>query len=165
MKIHDIIEGLDSNQRRVGQVGGEESAKSIGQVLGKKPKQHPFKGRLVGETHEQLDELSPQTLASYKKKAGADASAADKRGDFERGNKRFKGIVQATKKEFDHDARTVKKESSDNQHGSPYDRGAADSWYNRPRKPNPNYTPQQQAEYNQGYDDNEKSPDMRKDYR
>ena len=47
-----------------------------------------------------LSELSPGTLASYKKKAGADASAADAAGDYARGNKRFKGIVKATKKEF-----------------------------------------------------------------
>lgn len=53
----------------------------------------------LGET-EQLDELSPETLARYKKAAGADASKADKEGDFERGNKRFSGIVRATKKEF-----------------------------------------------------------------
>lgn len=56
-----------------------------------------------------LNELSPETLARYKKAAGADASKADKEGDFERGNKRFSGIVRATKKEFDKD---MKKESS-----------------------------------------------------
>jgi hypothetical protein len=61
---------------------------------------------------ERLDELSPETLAKYKKAAGADASKADSEGDFERGNKRFSGIVRATKKEFDHDAKKVKKESS-----------------------------------------------------
>ena len=53
----------------------------------------------------QLNELSPQTLASYKKKAGADATAADKEGDYERGNKRFSGIVKATNKEFDNDVK------------------------------------------------------------
>ena len=46
-------------------------------------------------------ETSLEKLARYKKAAGADATAADKRGDFERGNKRFKGIVRATNKEFD----------------------------------------------------------------
>lgn len=50
---------------------------------------------------EKLDELSSQTLANYKKAAGIDASKADKEGDFKRGNKRFSGIVRATKKEFD----------------------------------------------------------------
>lgn len=54
MKINDIIdEGLDADQRRVGQVGGKERAKKIGTVLGTPPKQHPFKGRLVGEELEE----------------------------------------------------------------------------------------------------------------
>jgi len=52
-----------------------------------------------------LNELSTATLASYKKKAGADASKADKEGDFKRGDKRFSGIVKATKKQFDNDAK------------------------------------------------------------
>jgi hypothetical protein len=56
---------------------------------------------------DQLNELSPETLASYKKKAGADATAADKRGDYARGNKRMRGIIKATKKEFDKDAKGV----------------------------------------------------------
>ena len=64
-----------------------------------------------GVAEEQLDELSPQTLASYKKKAGADATAADKRGDYDRGDKRMSGIVKATKKEFDNDAKGVSEES------------------------------------------------------
>ena len=44
-----VPEGLDADQKRVGQVGGKEKAKKIGTVLGTAPKQHPFKGRLVGE--------------------------------------------------------------------------------------------------------------------
>jgi hypothetical protein len=60
-----------------------------------------------GVAEQQLDELSPQTLANYKKKAGADATAADKRGDYKRGNKRMSGIVKATKKEFANDAKGV----------------------------------------------------------
>jgi hypothetical protein len=58
----------------------------------------------------QLSELSNDTLASYKKKAGADATQADKRGDYARGNKRMSGIVRATKKEFDNDAKGVSEE-------------------------------------------------------
>jgi len=70
-------------------------------------------GRLLwsskqGVAEGQLDELSPQTLASYKKKAGADATAADKRGDYKRGDKRMSGIIKATKKEFDNDSKGVK---------------------------------------------------------
>ena len=56
----------------------------------------------------------------------------------------------------------------DREHGSPYDRGGADSWYQRPR--NPHYfvggsykseaitkelmTPEQVREYHKGYDAN-----------
>ena len=49
----------------------------------------------------ELNEVSMDTLAKYKKAAGADARAADKEGDFKRGDKRFSGIVRATKKEFE----------------------------------------------------------------
>ena len=54
-------ESLDANQKRVGQVGGKEKAKKIGTVLGTAPKQHPFKGRLVGEDVED----SPGTTEHY----------------------------------------------------------------------------------------------------
>jgi hypothetical protein len=74
-------------------------------------KQQPeLKGNLVITAYgpdEQVNELSNNTLASYKKKAGADASAADKAGDYKRGDKRFSGIVKATKKQFDNDAKGV----------------------------------------------------------
>lgn len=52
-----------------------------------------------------LDELSPATLASYKTKAGAAATAADSAGDRKTGDRRFSGIVKATKKQFDQDAK------------------------------------------------------------
>ena len=52
---------------------------------------------------QQVNELSNEKLGQYKKAAGADATAADKRGDFERGNKRFRGITTATKKQFAND--------------------------------------------------------------
>jgi len=51
----------------------------------------------------QLDELSNEKLADYKKKAGEDASKADKEGDIKKGNKRFSGIMKATRKQFDND--------------------------------------------------------------
>jgi hypothetical protein len=57
---------------------------------------------------ERITELSTQLLARYKKKAGEAASAADKKGDYATGNKRFKGINKATNKQFDND---LKKES------------------------------------------------------
>ena len=65
----------------------------------------------------QLNELSPATLASYKKKAGAEATAADKAGDTKKADKRFSGIVKATKKEFDNDSKDVK-EAYNNYHAN-----------------------------------------------
>ena len=55
--------------------------------------------------NKQLDELSPATLARYKTKAGAAATAADSAGDRRTGDRRFSGIVKATKKQFDQDAK------------------------------------------------------------
>jgi hypothetical protein len=64
-------------------------------------------------TPQRLNELSPATLASYKKKAGAAATAADAAGDTKTGNKRFSGIVKATKKQFDQDAKGVAEATGD----------------------------------------------------
>ena len=55
-----------------------------------------------------LHELSTNKLAQYKTAAADDASKADKEGDFKRGDKRFSGIVKATKKQFDNDAKQNK---------------------------------------------------------
>jgi hypothetical protein len=63
----------------------------------------------------QIDELSTNKLADYKKKAGADASAADKAGDIKKGNKRFSGIMKATRKQFDNDAKQKTEELSPKQ--------------------------------------------------
>lgn len=41
-------ENLDKQQKKAGQVSGNEKAKSIGPVLGNKSKKHPFNGKLVG---------------------------------------------------------------------------------------------------------------------
>ena len=55
-----------------------------------------------------VNELSNELLGRYKKAASADASAADKEGDYERGNKRFSGIIKATKKQFANDEKKSK---------------------------------------------------------
>ena len=47
--VDEILEGLDADQKRVGQVGGKEKAKKISPVLTTNPKKHPFNKRLVGE--------------------------------------------------------------------------------------------------------------------
>jgi len=56
-----------------------------------------------GVAEDELNELSTEKLAQYKTAAGADARKADAGGDYARGNKRFKGINQATNKQFDND--------------------------------------------------------------
>lgn len=60
---------------------------------------------------EQLNELSNELLGKYKKAAGADASAADKKGDFKKGDKRFSGIISATKKQFNNDKKAAVEET------------------------------------------------------
>lgn len=83
--------------------------------------QHLAKEKESGE----LNEYSTDRLAKYKTAAAADARAADKAGDFARGNKRFAGIVKATKKQFDNETKP-KKESAimkglvDENLGTPY---------------------------------------------
>lgn len=63
--------------------------------------------KLHNEEVEQIDELSIEKLAAYKKKAGEQASQANKEGDIKKADKRFSGIVKATNKQF---AAAVKKE-------------------------------------------------------
>lgn len=46
-----VPEGLDADQKRVGQVSGEEKAKKISPVLTSAPKKHPYNNRLVGEAN------------------------------------------------------------------------------------------------------------------
>jgi hypothetical protein len=54
-----------------------------------------------------VNELSTNKLAQYKTAAARDAKKADQAGDFKRGDKRLSGMVQATKKQFDNDAKKV----------------------------------------------------------
>jgi hypothetical protein len=51
----------------------------------------------------QLSELTSNLLARYKTRASADAKAADQAGNYKRGDRRFKGILKATTKQFDND--------------------------------------------------------------
>jgi hypothetical protein len=66
-------------------------------------------------TDKKINELSTDKLADYKKKAGDSASAADKAGDTKTGNKRFSGIMKATRKQFDNDAKQKTEELSPKQ--------------------------------------------------
>ena len=51
-KISESLLGSKPKRSFKDQVHGDEEAGSIGKVLGKKPKKHPFNGRLVGEDEE-----------------------------------------------------------------------------------------------------------------
>lgn len=51
----------------------------------------------------QVNEISNELLSRYKEKASQQASAADKEGDYAKGNKRFSGIIKATNKQFAND--------------------------------------------------------------
>jgi hypothetical protein len=64
----------------------------------------------TGTNEEQLDELSNEKLGQYKTAAAADAGKADLAGDYKKADKRFSGIVKATKKQFANDAKTVKED-------------------------------------------------------
>ena len=66
----------------------------------------------------QLNELSNKKLGDYKKAAGADATAADKEGDYKRGDKRMSGIIKATKKEFANDEKKEVAEAFNNYHSN-----------------------------------------------
>jgi hypothetical protein len=77
--------------------------------LSQKQKRDADHDRLAtGTNEEQLDELSNKKLGKYKTAAGKDASKADSEGDYKRGDKRMRGINNATKKEFANDTKTVK---------------------------------------------------------
>jgi hypothetical protein len=52
-----------------------------------------------------LSELSNKLLGDYKKAAGISARDLDKAGKYKQADKRFHGIVQATKKELDNDTK------------------------------------------------------------
>lgn len=64
-----------------------------------------MKYRNIQKKHREMNEVSNELLARYKTKAAAQASAADKAGDYAKGNKRFSGITRATNKQFANDAK------------------------------------------------------------
>lgn len=66
----------------------------------------------------QLNELSNEKLAKYKTAAAADAKKADTEGDYKRGDKRFSGIVKATKKQFANDSKGITEMDSEGYKGS-----------------------------------------------
>ena len=57
---------------------------------------------------QEINELSNEKLTQYKHAAAADAGKADLAGDYKRGDKRFGGIIKATKKQFANDIKKHK---------------------------------------------------------
>lgn len=81
---------------------GYSTARHLARMAAKR-EMDKLKKKPVKEETEKLEELSNELLGRYKKAAGVQASAADKAGNFAKGNKRFSGIVKATKKQFAND--------------------------------------------------------------
>jgi len=73
----------------------------------KKKVKQPEQDVAENDFKDTLYELSNEFLGRYKKAAAADAKKADAEGDYDRGNKRFSGIVKATKKQFANDEKSV----------------------------------------------------------
>jgi hypothetical protein len=99
------------------------------QKRSQKPGTNALDGDSLFGEDQQVKELSNEKLGQYKKAASADASSADQAGDTKKGNKRFKGIVKATNKQFANDAKKNVKEGLGRMSGSPsaYDRDYASS--------------------------------------
>jgi len=89
-------------------------------AAGDKRREDQLKGRNIAKRDTtskdewgNLKELSNDALGRYKKAASADATAADKAGDFKQADKRFSGIVKATKKQFANDTKGVAEDEGD----------------------------------------------------
>lgn len=83
--------------------GHAQAVNKIAKATGDKTPNREYSRAM--EEDEMLNEISNEVLSKYKSAAGADASKANKEGDMKRGDKRFHGIVQATKKQFSNDAK------------------------------------------------------------
>lgn len=109
-----ISKGIrDKDPKSANKAGHKFSMRSIGQNRAEK--------RLSSESLEipelQLSELTSNLLARYKTRASASAKAADQAGNYKKGDKRFKGILKATTKQFDNDLKkqSVKEELYDSE--------------------------------------------------
>ena len=102
---YDLADAIQEKLRHAIKLGDKERIQQLYKErddLDARVKQHG----LMPES-EQLDELSNDKLGQYKTAAALDAGKADKQGDYKRGNKRFSGIVKATKKQFSNDKKSA----------------------------------------------------------
>jgi hypothetical protein len=99
---YDLAEALQEKLRQAIQMGDNELVHELSKKRADLDA-HVKKYGLIPES--QLDEISNEKLSQYKTAAAADASKADSEGDYKRGDKRFSGIVKATKKQFANDTK------------------------------------------------------------
>ena len=100
---YDLADAIQEKLRTAIKLGNKERIQQLSKErdeLDARVKQYG----LMPES-EQLDEISNEKLAQYKTAAAADAGKADKEGDYKRADKRFSGIVKATKKQFANDTK------------------------------------------------------------
>jgi GNAT superfamily N-acetyltransferase len=103
---NDGQRGRPSHNKLVG-VSKALPADPFNRTSGKIPRGIKGKVHSLMGPDDQLDEISNEKLAQYKTAAAADAKKADSEGDYKRGDKRFSGIVKATKKQFANDEKNV----------------------------------------------------------
>ena len=99
---YDLAEALQEKLRQAIKFGDNELVHKLSKERAELDARVKKYG-LIPES--QLDEISNEKLSQYKTAASADAGKADKEGDYKRGNKRFSGIVKATKKQFANDTK------------------------------------------------------------
>jgi hypothetical protein len=93
-----------------------------------------------------IAELSSEKLGQYKKAAGAQASAADKAGNTKKADKRFSGIVKATKKQFANDEKGVAEGKDDKIAQLKKDHDTAVHWSKNEKSPQKREAARQKAE-------------------
>ena len=104
---YDLADAIQEKLRQAIQIGNKELIQKYSKERDELDARITKYG-LMPES--QLDELSNNKLSQYKTAAALDAGKADSEGDYNRANKRFRGIVKATKKQFNND---TKKSSMD----------------------------------------------------
>jgi hypothetical protein len=70
----------------------------------------------TGDEDGELNEISNEKLGQYKTAAALDAGKADLVGDYKKADKRFSGIVRATKKQFANDTKQVKEANGEKEY-------------------------------------------------
>jgi len=99
---YDLADAIQEKLKHAIQLGNKE----LIQKLNKERDELDARVKQYGLMPEsQLDEISNEKLSQYKTAAAADAKKADSEGDYKRGDKRFSGMVKATKKQFANDTK------------------------------------------------------------